>query len=213
MAPADEGQLTPETEVTMKCLVVSAVLVLCFASPSFLYAQAVQGDHAEVGAFADYFRLDRTEPNLNFAGLGGRLAFNLRPSVQIEGEMAYDFDRSFTNTFTNGITEQLVPSKTHILHGLFGPKFQTGSGPFRIFVTGKAGFISFTTNNQNAPAGFTSALGSVGNGNARFAVYPGGGVEGFFGPVGLRLEAGDEIYFDHGGRNNLRVTFGPAFRF
>ena len=125
----------------MKCLVVCAVLVFVITSPSFVFAQALKGDHLEVGAFADYFRLDRTEPNLNYAGLGGRVAFNLRPSVQIEGEMAYDFDRSFTNTFTNGVIEQLVPSKTHILHGLFGPKFQTGSGPVRIFVTGKAGLI------------------------------------------------------------------------
>ena len=197
----------------MKCLVVCAVLVLVIASPSFVFAQALKGDHLEVGAFADYFRLDRTEPNLNYAGLGGRVAFNLRPSVQIEGEMAYDFDRSFTNTFTNGVIEQLVPSKTHILHGLFGPKFQTGSGPVRIFVTGKAGLISFTTNTQSAPAGFKSALGAVGNGNAKFAVYPAGGVEGFIGPVGLRLEVGDDIYFDNGARNNLRVSFGPTFRF
>lgn len=197
----------------MKCFVVSAVLVLCFASPSFMFAQALKGDHVEVGAFADYFHVDRTNPSLNYAGLGGRLAFNLRPSVQIEGEMAYDFDRSFTNTFTNGITEQLVPSKTHILHGLFGPKFQTGSGPFRVFVTGKVGLISFTTNTQNAPQGFKSALGAVGNGNSKFALYPGGGVEGFAGPFGLRLEVGDDIYFDNGARNNFRVTFGPTFRF
>ena len=197
----------------MRCLVVCAVLVFVIASPSFVVAQALKGDHVEVGAFADYFRLDRTEPNLNYAGLGGRVAFNLRPSVQIEGEMAYDFDRSFTNTFTNGVIEQLVPSKTHILHGLFGPKFQTGSGPVRIFVTGKAGLISFTTNTQGAPAGFKSALGAVGNGNAKFAVYPAGGVEGFIGPVGLRLEVGDDIYFDNGARNNLRVSFGPTFRF
>ena len=57
-----------------------------------MFAQALKGDHVEVGAFADYFRLDRTEPNLNYAGVGGRLAFNLRPTVQIEGEMAYDFE-------------------------------------------------------------------------------------------------------------------------
>jgi hypothetical protein len=44
-------------------------------------------------------------------------------------------------------------------------------------------------------------------------MYPGGGVEGFWGPIGLRLEAGDEIYFDNGTHNNLKVTFGPAFRF
>jgi hypothetical protein len=178
-----------------------------------MFAQGLNGDHVEVGAFADYFRLDRTEPNLNYAGVGGRLAFNLRPTVQIEGELAYDFDRSYTNAFRNGITEQLVPSKTHILHGLFGPKFQAGSGPFRVFVTGKVVLISFTTNTQNPPQRFKSALGAVGNGDSKFALYPGGGVEGFVGPVGLRLEAGDDIYFDNGARNNLRVTLGPTSRF
>jgi len=197
----------------MKCLVLSIVLVLCFASPSFVCAQALKGDHVEVGAFADYFRVGQTNPSLNYAGLGGRLGLNLRPSAQIEAEMAYDFDRSYTNTFTNGITQRFVPSKTHVLHALFGPKFQTGSGRFRFFATGKAGLISFTTNNQNAPAGFKSALGAVGNGNARFALYPGAGVEGFVGPVGLRLEVGDDIYFDNGARNNMRVTFGPTIRF
>lgn len=199
----------------MKRFSLFAVLILCFSTPVLVSAQspAVHGDHVEVGAFADYFRLDRTDPTLNYAGLGGRLAFNLHPSVQIEGEMAYDFDRSYTNVFTNGITQELVPSKTHVLHGLFGPKLQTGSGRFRLFATGKVGLISFTTNNQNAPTGFKSALGAVGNGNAKFAVYPGGGVEGFVGPIGLRLEVGDDIYFDNGARNNIRVTFGPTIRF
>ena len=193
----------------MKGLVLSAFL-LCFASPSFVFAQALKSDHVEVGVFADYFRVDRTDPSLNYAGVGGRLAFNLRPSTQLEAEMAYDFDRSYNNPFNDG---SIVPSKTHILHGLFGPKFQTGSGPFRFFVTGKVGVISFTTNTQNAPAGFKSALGALGNGDAKFAVYPGGGVEGFMGPVGLRLEVGDDIYFDNGARNNLRVSFGPTIRF
>ena len=198
----------------MKRLVLSAFLVLCFASPRYIFAQAMKsgGDHVEVGAFVDYFRLDRTSPALNYAGLGGRLAFNLRPSAQIEAEMAYDFDRSYTNVFNNGITQELVPSQTHVLHALIGPKFQT-PGRFRLFATGKVGLISFTTNNQNAPTGFKSALGAVGNGNSKFALYPGGGVEGFFGPLGLRLEVGDDIYFDNGSRNNLRVTFGPTFRF
>jgi len=194
----------------MKRLVLSAMLVFCFASPSFVFAQALRGDHIEAGAFVDYFRVDRTDPSLNYAGLGGRLAFNLRPSVQLEAEMAYDFDRSYNNPFDDGT---IVRSQTHILHGLFGPKFQTGSGPVRLFVTGKAGLISFTTNTQTPPTGFKSALGAVGNGNAKFAVYPGAGVEGFRGPVGLRLEVGDDIYFDNGARNNLRVTFGPTVRF
>ena len=199
----------------MKRFVLPVVLLLWYIAPQFGMAQAVKGggDHLELGVFADYFHIGQSHPSLNYAGLGGRLALNLAPSAQIEGEMAYDFDRSYTNTFTNGITQQLLRSNTHVLHGLFGPKLQTGSGKFRFFVTGKAGLISFTTNTQNAPAGFKSALGAVGNGNAKFAVYPGGGVEGFLGPLGLRLEVGDDIYFDSGARNNIRVSFGPSLRF
>ena len=106
-----------------------------------------------------------------------------------------------------------MSSRSHVLHALFGPKFQTGSGPVRFFATAKAGLISFSTSNQNAPDGFQNSLGAVGNGNAKFAVYPAVGLEGFAGPIGLRLEAGDDIYFDNGARNNLRVTFGPVFRF
>jgi len=190
---------------------LTLVLVASVAVPQRVKAQDNM-NHVEIGAFADYFRLDRTDPTLNFAGLGGRIGFGINHYVQIEAEMAYDFDRTFVN-FDNGVTGSYTPAKTHILTGLFGPKFQTGSGPVRFFVTGKAGIISFTTNNENAPNGFQSSLGAVGNGNAKFAVYPGGGLEGFLGPIGLRLEVGDDIYFDNGAQNNLRVTFGPTFRF
>jgi hypothetical protein len=67
-------------------------------------------------------------------------------------------------------------------------------------------------NNQNAPTGFVNTVGLT-NGATYFAVYPGGGLEGFVGPIGLRAEIGDDIYFKGGARNNLRVTFGPQFRF
>jgi len=53
----------------------------------------------------------------------------------------------------------------------------------------------------------------VNNGDTQFALYPGAGVEGFWGPFGMRLEVGDEIYFDNGARNNLKVTVGPVIRF
>jgi hypothetical protein len=196
----------------MKRLVLIATLFTCFATPQFLVAQSTLS-HIEIGVFADYFRLDRTNPTLNFVGVGGRVGFNLNSYVQLEAEMAYDFDRNYTSVYSNGISTDFVSSQTHILHGLFGPKFQTGSGPVRFFVTAKAGLISFSTNNQNVPNGFVNSLGAVGDGNAKFAVYPGGGLEGFWGPIGLRLEAGDDIYFDNGAQNNLRVTFGPTFRF
>ena len=43
--------------------------------------------------------------------------------------------------------------------------------------------------------------------------YPGGGVEGHLGPVGLRLDVGDEMCFNDGTHHNLRVAFGPYVRF
>src|ERR1700739_4204019 len=99
-----------------------------------------KSDHAEVGSFVDEFRFGDASPERNFVGLGGRAAFNVHRDVQLEAEMAYDFKRNFTSTFTNGVTTELVTTHFRTLHGFFGPKFQTGSGPFRIFVTGQVGF-------------------------------------------------------------------------
>jgi hypothetical protein len=199
----------------MKRCVFLSVLAVCLGLPSLARAQnSSDWNHAEVGVFADYFRLSRTTPDINFVGLGGRAAFNIHPNVQLEAEMAYDFKRNFTSTFSDGITTQLVNTRLRPLTALFGPKFQAGtSGPFRAFVTGKLGFVNFSTSDQNALSGFKGALGGVTDGNTQFAVYPGAGIEGFWGPFGLRLDVGDVIYFDGGAQNNLRVTFGPQIRF
>src|ERR1700733_10206208 len=124
------------------------LIALSFAAVPAAMAQS--GDHAEVGAFFDYFRFSDASPVRNFVGVGGRAAFNIRPSIQIEGEMAYDFKRNFTNTFTNGVSTEVVTTQFRTLHGFFGPKFQTGSGPFRVFVSGKVGFDNFSVNNENA---------------------------------------------------------------
>ena len=187
------------------------LLSLALTSAPMVMAQG-HSDHVEVGVFADYFRPSDAAPNRNFIGLGARAAFNLHSSVQLEAEMAYDFKRTFTTEFTDGVLVEPVTTKFRTLHGFFGPKFQTGSGPVRIFVTGKVGFDNFSISNQNATAGFVNAVGLT-NGTTFFAVYPGGGIEAFAGPIGLRAEVGDDIYFDHGAHNNLRVTFGPQIRF
>jgi hypothetical protein len=189
-----------------RCLVL--FLFSSFLTVPWLTAQ----DHGEVGAFADYFRLNYGAPAQNFFGLGGRAAFNVQRHVQIEAEMAYDFERNYTTTYSNGITSQTVNSKLRTLHGLFGPKFQAGAGPFRVFVTGKVGFDNFSVTSQGAPTGFSSAVGLT-SGTTALAVYPGGGIEAFAGPIGIRAEAGDDIFFLNGAHNNLRVTLGPQFRF
>ena len=195
----------------MKRILMAVALMFGLMTPLMVWAQ--ENEHVEVGVFANYFRLSRNNVDVNFLGLGGRAGFNVHRNVQIEAEMAYDFERAYNSEFRNGDNFTTVRSKTRVLHGLFGPKFQAGSGNFKAFVTGKVGLVSFSTTNQNPGQGFQGALGAVDNGNAKPAVYPGGGIEGFFGPIGIRLEAGDEIYFDNGARNNLRVTAGPTFRF
>lgn len=185
---------------------------LFFATPMVLAQESGRSDHAQVGIFAEYFRFGDPGPTRNYIGLGGRAAFNVNPSVQIEAEMGYDFERNYTNTFSDGVTTATVQSRLRTLHGLFGPKFQTGSGPFRVFLTGKVGFENFTVTNQNAPTGFATAVG-LGNGATYFAVYPGGGIEAFAGPIGVRAEIGDNIFMKNGVHNNMRISFGPQLRF
>ena len=186
---------------------------LLFATPMLMAQEAERTDHAEVGIFAEYFRFGDPNPTTNnYIGLGGRAAFNVHPNVQIEAEMGYDFERNYTNNFSNGVTTATVQSRLRTLHGFFGPKFQTGSGPFRFFVTGKVGFENFTMSGQGAPTGFANAVG-LGSGATYFALYPGGGIEAFAGPIGVRAEIGDNIFFNNGMHNNMRISFGPQFRF
>ena len=195
-----------------RILCLALVIGSCLLTTSLLSAQ--EYDHGEVGVFADYFRLGQTNPQINFVGVGGRAAFNVSPHVALEAEMAYNFERNYTNTFTNGVTTQFVRSSVRPLSALFGPSFKAGaSGPFRVFLTGKLGFVNFSSSSQSPGAGFQSAVGGITTGDTRFAMYPGVGVEGFWGPFGLRLDVGDEIYFLNGTRNTVKVSFGPHIRF
>ncbi|HYL16548.1 MAG TPA: hypothetical protein VEV41_26165 [Terriglobales bacterium] len=198
----------------MKYLLGIAALAICLSVPSLVLAQEGENyNHAEVGAFVDYMNYARTHPHINFFGLGGRAAFNAGRYAQIEAEMNYDFKRNFTNEISNGVSTQFVTTHLRPLTALFGPKFNTNVGGARAFFTFKAGFVNFSTTTQNPPAGFTTAVGGITTGNTRPALYPGAGLEGFWGPFGLRFDVGDDIYFDNGARNNLRLTFGPAIRF
>jgi hypothetical protein len=177
-------------------------------------------NHAEIGVYADYFRLAPANSTANYVGTGGRFAFSVRPNFAIEGEMNYDFARNYTTTSTinNGTTTTttFVTSRVRPTTGLFGPKLQFGtSGPIRIFATGKLGFVDFSVSNPNHVTGmqFSNAVNGIGGSGTHLAFYPGGGFEGFFGPLGLRMEVGDEVYLNNGAYNNLRVTVGPTFRF
>jgi hypothetical protein len=228
-------------EPKMKRTIKLVGLVLALALPYSLHAQSTEAangggsggggqapgesrytlNHAEVGAYADYFRFaPASGTSANYVGVGGRAGFNVNPNAALEGELNYDFARNFTTTSTinNGTTTTttFVTTGVRPITGLFGPKFQFGtSGGFRVFATGKLGFIDFTTTNPNHVTGaqFSNSIAGVGSGGTHLAFYPGGGFESFWGPLGLRLEAGDEIYLNNGTYNNLRITLGPTLRF
>ena len=136
----------------MQRSLVLALLGFLLAAPALMAQEGT--NHVEVGAFVDYFNLSRTSPHINFVGVGGRAAFNVRSNVQIEAEMAYDFKRNFTTTFSDGINTQFVDTRLRTLHALFGPKFGTSGGPVRLYGTFKAGLINFSVSGQNAGSGF-----------------------------------------------------------
>jgi len=170
-------------------------------------------DHVQVGVYADYFRLSQTDTNM--AGLGGRAGFKLLPHVMFEAEMTYDFDQAFTeHCLSTGCTVTVANSDLKVLHGLGGFKIIGGRHAIRPFLTLKGGFVNFQLNPRPASfSGFVSSVDNLRTNNVSGALYPGAGVEGHLGPIGLRLEAGDEIYFANGTHHNARVAFGPFLRF
>jgi hypothetical protein len=186
-------------------LLVFALAVTC--TPA-LFAQ----DHAEIGVFADYVRLHHLD-GANFWGLGGRVGFNIHSHVQLEGDMAYDFERQFTTTTSTGGTTTFTRSGLRLWHGTFGPKFQTNAGPVRAFFVLKGGFLNFGVSGASVTNGFTDQFGTFIGGDTNGVFYPGGGVEFFAGPIGLRVDAGDLMYFDRGANHNFSLTVGPTFRF
>src|SRR6266699_3257029 len=151
-------------------------------------------NHVEFGIFGDYFRLGATRgPSL--AGTG-----------------ATSFAEGFTGP--SGTVAGFNTSSLRILHGMIGPKFQSGGGAFRAFLTVKGGADDFIF--SSAPVTFSTFTSTVSGLRAISVVcvlYPGGGIEAYLGPIGLRLDVGDEIYFQSGHHNNLRITVGPSIRF
>ncbi len=124
-------------------------------------------DHGEIGIFGDYFRLGPTTgPSLattgaiSFGGVGARLSINATHRWQLEAEMNYDFAESFSEGFTGpGGTLHFSTSDIRILHGMFGPKFQSGGGPVRVFLTVKGGGDDFMF--SSAPVTFSTFTSSV----------------------------------------------------
>lgn len=169
----------------------------------------------EAGIFVDYLGISQTNTN-NF-GLGGRFGYRIHRNVMLEGELAYDYGINFDEAYrniVNGNIAAIERTSVGVTHGLFGPMLQPAKGAFRPFVTLKAGFTDFRLSPGLLPeSNIVSTILGIRASNLNAAIYPGGGVEASLGPVGARIELGDEIYFNNGGHNNLRITFGPILRF
>ncbi len=169
-------------------------------------------NHGNFGVYFDYTRLQFAKQN--FFGVGGRLGVNVHPNIVLEGEMAYDFERNATASITDlsGNTTT-VRSNLRLIHGLFGPKIQT-TGPVRVFAVLKGGLLNFSVAKSGVTAGnVANQFGNIADGDTNGVFYPGGGVEFNVGHFGLRLEAGDEMFFDNGAQHNFKFMGGPQIRF
>jgi len=135
----------------------------------------------------------------------------------VEGELAYDYGVNFREVYSNianGNVTAIEQTSIGVTQGVFGPKLEPAHGHLRPFVTLKGGFIDFRLSPSLIPySSVLSALLGIRTSHLNAALYPAGGAEATLGPLGLRLEFGDLIYFNDGEHNNLRITFGHILRF
>lgn len=193
-----------------KAVLTIAFFLLCGGS-----IPAAGQARAEAGLFLD--SLNISQSNTTNWGLGGRFGYRVYPHVLLEGELTYGFGVNFDEAYrnvTNGNLTAIERTSIGVTDGLFGPMLQPAHGHLRPFATLKAGFVDFRLSPSLLPYSsvVSSALG-IRTSTLNAALYPGGGLEAVLGPVGLRLEFGDVVYFNGGAHNNLRINVGPVLRF
>jgi hypothetical protein len=185
--------------------------VVCLALVPCVKAQ--EEGNMQVGAFGDYYRAGATGTNM--FGLGGRFGMGVKDNLMIEGEAAYDFSRTFNNSFTESSGGVFfINSNVSTLHALVGPRLTIGNRRLRPFVELKAGLIDYMFG--SLASGFTSyskQVANLRNDNINGALLAGGGLEGRVGRVNMRLDVGDEMYFNAGAHSGLKVMVGPYITF
>jgi hypothetical protein len=189
------------------------VLLLLAALPGAAQSHS-DTERGTAGVYFDYTRLQSLP--LNLFGVGGRVGINDHKYLAFEGELAYDFGRERTSQvcFGSGCLFGVFSTdltNTHMLHGLFGPKVQTGGRHVRLFAVAKGGFVHLGSDLKETFNG--TPVFTASSSDTHGAFYPGGGVEFLKQRWGVRLEAGDEIFWSGGANHNFKLMAGPVFRF
>ena len=142
----------------MKRLIFLLVLSCGLALPSALMAQ--DSDHVEVGSLRRLFEssVPRVLTSTSSASAGAPRSTYI-PTFSSKPKCPTTSSATSPASFRTVSRRSLCKHDLRPLTALFGPKFQTSSGPFRAYVTGKLGFVNFSVTDQNAPAGFVGALG------------------------------------------------------
>lgn len=197
---------------TLAFLLLAPVLLAVSSIAQSRTEAGIALSRMEAGIFLDSVSVSQTgTTNL---GLGARFGYRIRPHIVLEAELAYDYGLNFHEAYldlANGNIVAIENTSIGVTHGLIGPTVQRAHGHFRPFVTMKAGLIDFRLSGSLLP--YSGSVLGLRTSNWNAALYPAGGIEASLGPVGLRLEAGDEIYVNRGAHHNLRITFGPILRF
>jgi hypothetical protein len=169
--------------------------------------------HVEIGGFASYGNFDVPDFPNTAVGAGGNIDIGVTKFLKLEAGGSYDFRHPRVEITSGNANVTVETLSLAILHANGGLKFQLKDGSYFFFV--KGGVLNFMPQVRT-----TSVIGAILNNNGiatsdftKGTLYPGAGIGFHAGPLGIRLDAGDEIYWNHGTKNNLRITFGPTFRF
>jgi hypothetical protein len=169
--------------------------------------QTENKDHGNLGAYFDFTRVQ----GFNLLGVGGRMGFNVTRRIVLEGEFAYNFERSKTQTITAGGSTNTITTNLKMWDALFGPKVNITK---HFFVLAKGGLARFGVSGPAPPGGINNQIGGIVDGNLDTAIFVGGGVEFKIKKIGFRADVGDElIWLNNGASSNFRATFGPQLRF
>lgn len=191
------------------------IRIYSFLTLFIVVSVAAAAQHVEIGAFGSYGNFDVPPFPGSAVGVGGRLDLNVASHLALEAEGSYDFKHPTVQIVTATVTSVDVTAfRLGIIHGNGGLKVQTKSGSYFLFV--KGGVLDFMPDVRTTTVTGT-VLVNAGTSRSSFTkgvLYPGAGIGFHAGILGMRVDAGDEIYWTNGAaQHNLRITFGPTIRF